>query len=98
MSVWNIKEEQIEPAARKIVAFPQVGHCYQRSRFPGWPYNVYAMIHETSSENINKVADEISQQIQCSDYTILFTDREFKKTSMKYFVNEIPEETYEYNE
>ncbi|MHB1377469.1 MAG: siroheme decarboxylase subunit beta [Candidatus Humimicrobiaceae bacterium] len=97
MSVWIIPKDQIVSVGQLMVSFPQVGHCYQRPTYPGWPYNMFAMIHEQSRDAVMQVAQKISLAIDIKQYDILFTEKEFKKNSMKYFINEIPMETEKYN-
>ncbi len=92
MSVWIVPKEKIIRAGQLMITFPQVGHCYQRQTFSDWPYNMFAMIHERSRDEVIKVAQKISLAINIKQYDILFTEKEFKKDSMKYFINEIPME------
>ncbi len=91
MSVWQVPEHRIEEIGTKIARFPQVSHCYHRPELPNWPYNVYGMLHGRNRDEVEQIAKKISEQIGISDYSILFSIREFKKTSMKYFVPEIEE-------
>lgn len=93
MSVWMVPEEEVEEAGRKIISFPEVGHCYQRPSFPDWPYTLYAMIHAENRNAVERIAVNISRSTGIDQYELLFTEREFKKTSMRYFVNEIPNES-----
>jgi len=93
MSVWNVPDDKVEETGRKMIAFPEVGHCYQRPPLPDWPYTLYAMIHADSREEVERIAASIGQATGINDYELLFTEREFKKTSMQYFVNEIPMES-----
>ncbi len=93
MSVWIVPEDQIVSVGQLMTTFPQVGHCYQRPIFPDWPYNIFAMIHERSRDAVMQVAQKISSATGIKQYDILFTEKEFKKNSMKYFINEIPMET-----
>jgi len=95
MSVWCVPEERIEGVGLIMTFFPQVGHCYQRPSFPGWPYNMFAMIHAQSKEEVVQVAEAISKATGITEYDILFTVHEFKKVSMKYFVEEIPADLYQ---
>jgi len=97
MSVWIVPEDRIMIVGQLIAKFPEVGHCYQRPTFPDWPYNMFAMIHERSKDEVVQVAQKISSATGIKQYDILFTEKEFKKNSMKYFVNEIPMETEKYN-
>lgn len=92
MSVWAVPEDQIEKVGEKIASFSAVSHCYQRPTLPDWNYNLYAMIHARSQDEVEATAREISQSVGITDYQILYSVREFKKRSMKYFVSEIEDE------
>ena len=85
MIVWKVPEERIDEVGAKLGAFPQVSHCYQRPSYPDWPYNVFSMIHCKSHDEAGDVAKTIQNQIDVNDYTILFSEREFKKTRVQYF-------------
>ncbi len=88
MIVWKVPEERIDEVGAKLGAFPQVSHCYQRPSYPDWPYNVFSMIHCKSHDEAGDVAKIIQEQIAVNDYTILFSEREFKKTRVQYFVED----------
>lgn len=95
LSVWSVPEEEIAKAGNEIISHPEVGHCYQRNMLPDWPYNLYAMIHAQTHKAVEEIAADISRDIGIDQYQLLFTKREFKKTSMQYDVNEIPKESEE---
>lgn len=84
MSVWNIPEAKVEWAGALMAGFAEVSHCYERPRLPEWPYNVFGMIHGHSEEQCRNVARRISTIIGVTDYEVLFSVREFKKSSMVY--------------
>ena len=86
MIVWNVPEDRIEEVGEKLGSFPQVSHCYQRPSYPDWPYNVFSMIHCKSKQEASDVAKIIQNQIEVDEYRILFSEREFKKTRVEYFV------------
>lgn len=88
MIVWKVPKERINEVGNKLGAFPQVSHCYQRPVYPDWPYNVFSMIHCKSEDEANEMAKTIQSQINVSDYKILFSAREFKKTRVEYFVEQ----------
>jgi hypothetical protein len=44
------------------------------------------MIHATSKDGCEQVASEISESTGISDYLMLYSTREFKKTRVRYFV------------
>ena len=44
------------------------------------------MIHATSQEQCEEVAREISEATNITEYKLLYSTREYKKTRVKYFV------------
>ena len=86
MIVWKVPEERINEVGNKLGAFPQVSHCYERPVYPDWPYNVFSMIHCKSFDEAGEMAGQIQKQINVSEYKILFSSKEFKKTRVEYFV------------
>lgn len=85
MSVWRAGEFDTEEAGRKMAGQPEVSHCYLRDMPPGWPYNLYAMIHGTSRDEVSAVAERLARLTGLSDYAVLFSVREFKKSVPRYF-------------
>jgi DNA-binding Lrp family transcriptional regulator len=85
MVVWAIPDERIEEAAQAIVSLRAVTHCYQRDTRPGWPYNLYTMIHCETRKQCDELAATISRSVGCDEYRLLFSAREFTKTSPQYF-------------
>ena len=69
----------------RLAACPEISHCYERPRMPGWPYNVFGMIHGTDREDCLNLAARIATEVGIAEYRVLFSGREFKKTSMVYF-------------
>jgi len=86
MGVWCVPEGKVEEVGAKMATFPQVSHCYQRVTQPGWRYNVFTMIHGKTVEDCQQVANLISKDTEVKDYRLLYSIRELKKVSMKYFV------------
>lgn len=83
MCTWNVPEERIEEVGAMMSGFAEVTHCYERPRFPDWKYNLYTMIHAYSRDECEKIANEISLATGIKDYSILFSEREFKKTGVR---------------
>jgi hypothetical protein len=63
-----------------------VTHCYERPTFPEFQYSHYTMIHATSQDQCQEVAEEISEATGIADYKLLYSTREYKKTRVRYFV------------
>lgn len=85
MVAWMVPEERIEAVGGAMAAFREVTHCYQRRPFKDWKYNLYTMIHGDTEEQCYRIAEKMSAETGISDYTLLFSEKEFKKTSMQYF-------------
>lgn len=85
MAAWKVDEDRIEEVGTKMAAFQQVSHCYRRNPTKEWPYNLYTMIHASDEESCRETARQMSQATSVDIYTLLFSRRELKKTSMVYF-------------
>ena len=87
MSVWHVTEPEKAAEIGRILAKSKwVTHCYERPTYPDWPYSHFAMIHATTREKCEEVAQEISRECGVKDYLLLFSTREYKKTRVRYFV------------
>lgn len=86
MSAWDVPDERAEEVGGILAAADEVSHCYQRPRADNWNYNLFAMIHGASEEECRRVAQELSRRTGQEEYTLLFSSREFKKVSMRYFI------------
>ena len=85
MVAWKVPDERIDEVGNKMAEFREVTHCYHRKPQPQWPYNLYTMIHGSSKEQCHQIAKRISEATGVTDYILLFSEKEFKKTSMEYF-------------
>ncbi len=83
MCVWNVPDEKAEDIGIIMASFPEVTHCYQRPRAPGWDFNLFTMVHSYTREDCEEVAARISRTTGISEYKLLFSDREFKKTGVR---------------
>ena len=81
----------VQKAGSILASNPHISHCYERPAFESFPYNVYAMMHANSAEQLNQyIADCVKtlNELQSSpvDYVVLRSLKELKKTSFKFFV------------
>lgn len=86
MIAWKVPEDRIEEIGAACARFREVSHCYQRVPAKDWPYNFYTMVHAGSREGCRRIAERLARATGTDDYLILFSEREFKKTSMAYFL------------
>ena len=85
MVVWKVPEDQIPGVARAMIAFPAVSHCYLRRSLPQWPFNLYTMVHGPRPRDCRLIARSLSRETGLKEYQLLFSKREHKKSSMRYF-------------
>jgi DNA-binding Lrp family transcriptional regulator len=85
MVAWRVDEERVDRVGEMLAAFKEVSHCYRRNPTAGWPYNLYTMVHAADEEACKATARKMARKASVDTYTLLFSRRELKKTSMKYF-------------
>ncbi|MBO6856407.1 Lrp/AsnC family transcriptional regulator [Roseibium sp.] len=86
MTVWDVDDAVVDSLGEKVGALPFVTHCYRRPRaLPGWPYNLFAMVHGETREEVIAKRVEISSLLgeACRAGDILFSTRILKKTGMR---------------
>jgi len=82
---WAVPAELVETAGQVMATFSAASHVYLRPTYPDWPYNLFTMLHGKAPDELEKTAAEISERTGITAYKLLYSTREFKKTSMKYF-------------
>ena len=85
MAAWQVDEDRIDEVGSKMAAFREVSHCYRRNPTDRWPYNLYTMIHASDEDACRQTAQNMSEATSVENYTLLFSRKELKKTSMVYF-------------
>lgn len=86
MSVWDVADDRISELGAQVGALPFVTHCYQRPRaLPGWPYNLFAMLHGASRAEVEAKRDEVAALLgaACRSHDILYSTRILKKTGLR---------------
>jgi DNA-binding Lrp family transcriptional regulator len=84
MVVWAVPDGKIEETGKKLAAFPEVTHCYERTPPFAEKYNLFTMIH-LKTDNDESLLMKMSDICGVTDFTILRSLEEFKKESMEYF-------------
>ena len=86
MTVWDVADEEAERLGAWIGALDFVSHCYLRPRAPpDWPYNLFAMAHGATREEVQEKARRIADLLgpACRGSDILFSTRILKKTGLR---------------
>jgi DNA-binding Lrp family transcriptional regulator len=86
MAVFRMAEEHVDDAGRRLARHKEVSHCYRRPPLPGFPYNLFAMIHGRSEDAVRRAAAAMAEATRAEAHEVLFSVTEFKKASMRYFL------------
>jgi DNA-binding Lrp family transcriptional regulator len=86
--VWVVPEAELNRIGPQMAAYREVSHCYARRPAPSWPYNLYTMIHGRSREDCMAAAARLAADTGLTQYEMLFSETELKKTTMRYFREE----------
>jgi DNA-binding Lrp family transcriptional regulator len=89
MVVWRVPEERIEELGWRLAGAPEVSHCYARNAIEDFPYTLYSMTHGPDRESCRATAARLAQETGVEDYRVLFSEREFKKVRLRYFLPEL---------
>lgn len=77
---WKVEKERINKVGKFLAGYPEVSHCYLRSNYSFWPYNIYTMLHAPDKRSCLKLVKSISRKARVRDFRVLFTLKEFKKS------------------
>lgn len=85
MSVWDLDDAQAVVLGEQVGALDFVSHCYLRPRASGWPYNLFAMIHGHSRDEVETLRARIAALLgpACRARDILYSTRILKKTGLR---------------
>ncbi|NOV24773.1 Lrp/AsnC family transcriptional regulator [Cupriavidus necator] len=53
MCVWDVPDGRVDAIGMRLARQPRVTLCYRRERrLPDWPYNLFAMVHARSAQDL----------------------------------------------
>ena len=84
MTVWNVPEERSDEIGQAFSCLSYVSHCYSREQAESWPYNLYAMVHAKSQEELDAYVNEMRELIGFEP-RVLVSTKEFKKSLPVFF-------------
>mgnify|MGYP000409697472 CR=1 FL=1 len=80
---WRVPQEQVERVGKMLSSYKEVTHCYERVTIPGkWEHNLFTVIHGYNRESVEEMAKRLSEVVGISDYLVLFSNEQFKRTSV----------------
>lgn len=78
---WQVSGVDADRTGAAFAEKPFVSHCYRRQRADGWPYDVYAMVHARTADELQDRIAELSALAPSGVCAVLPTMREYKKTA-----------------
>ena len=75
----------VQMAGSILALNPHISHCYERPAFEGFPYNLYAMMHALTPEELYVYIKESVSLLDNPKYVVLHSLKELKKTSFGFF-------------
>jgi siroheme decarboxylase len=85
MSVFRLTPDRVDEAGRRLAQRSEVSHCYRRPPLPDFAYNLFAMTHGRTEDEVRVAAVAMAREVSPEAHDVLFSVREFKKVSMRYF-------------
>ncbi len=80
---WKVPQEQVESVGNMLSSYKEITHCYERVTIPGkWEHNLFTVIHGYTRESVEEFAERLSEVVGISDYLVLFSNVQFKRTSV----------------
>ncbi len=89
MAVFQVEDDRIDAVGEKMVEHPEISHCYRRPSLDDWNYNLFAMVHGRSEEEVREFVKSLAKELGLNKYDVLFSSTEYKKVSMKYFLESV---------
>jgi DNA-binding Lrp family transcriptional regulator len=86
MTVWDVVDERVDQLGLAVGALPFVSHCYnRRRRLPEWPYNLFAMVHGRTRDEVEEKVRAIEAFLgpECRAHEVLYSTRILKKTGLR---------------
>ena len=84
MALWAVPEEACDAVGHLFASQPEITHCYERTPPFAGRYNLFTMMH-FRNEDPREWVEKLAAKAKLDDYRLLFSEEEFKKSSMIYF-------------
>ncbi len=85
MVVWSVPADDEDRTGRIFAGNDNVSHCYTRPVFPGFPWNLYTMIHSQTKDGLLKILAEMREKSAIESFLMIESMKEYKKSSPRYF-------------
>jgi DNA-binding Lrp family transcriptional regulator len=89
MGAWVVPPHRREEFGELAALYAAVSHCYLRPTYEDWPYSIFTMVHGKQPAECEQVLADIAAASGITEYTALYSTREYKKVRVKYFTPDI---------
>lgn len=92
MTVFDVPDDAVDACGAALARLPGVTLAYRRERAPGWPYNLYCMVHGRSREAVLELLGRVipAAGLAHRPRSVLFSRRRFKQTGARRFRDMAP--------
>ncbi len=80
---WKVPQEQVDSVGNMLASYREITHCYERVTMQGkWEHNLFTVIHGYTRESVEEMAERLSKVTGIGDFLVLFSNEQFKRTSV----------------
>lgn len=93
MTVFDVADAEADAVGARLAREAGVSLAYRRARAPGWPYNLFCMVHGRDRAAVAAVIDGVRERagLGAVPHAVLFSRRRFKQTGPRRFAAATPE-------
>lgn len=84
--VWKVPADEVDQVGTFMASLPEISHCYERRTCENWDYNLFTMFHGKTKLQCEEKIMNIAEKLNLYHCIILYSVKELKKSSMKYFL------------
>jgi DNA-binding Lrp family transcriptional regulator len=87
MAVFDVPDDSADAFGERLAREGGVTLAYRRERAPGWPYNVFCMVHGRDRDAVRGVLAGVRERtgLAALPHAVLFSCRRFKQTGPRRF-------------
>lgn len=95
MTVFDVPDAEVDARGEALAQVPGVTLAYRRARAPGWPYNLYCMVHGRDRQAVRATVAQATEHagLAGQPQALLFSLRRFKQTGARRFAHHRPTES-----
>lgn len=80
MVAFEVDDLLCDNAGGKLSTLSFISHCYKRTRYPDWPYNLYAMMHARNEQEFSERIATMKSLFPHTSVLVLQSLKEYKKS------------------